>query len=182
MSKMYQTCRELAADKTSEFWIDGQPRRTGALHRIAYWAGRDGMRSRWARGTMGEEAWRAGRDDRIAEQAGAADACKSEASRDLFCIWASKELADIAVELYPEQPTSEGDSWYKKGIEFSAQFVLDLGGMDLDRLMTIKDEATGEEVSATSAILDIADRMPDGPDKRAMYNIADVMARISGLA
>ena len=64
MQKMYEVCRHLAADQLGEFWLNGKPR-TGALHRSAYWKGRQGLPCLlWPRNSLAYAAWAAGRDDR----------------------------------------------------------------------------------------------------------------------
>lgn len=62
MARIYDGCRRLAADRTSEFWYEGRPRR-GAAHRAAYWNGRGGQPNRYIRGSACHAAWAAGQDD-----------------------------------------------------------------------------------------------------------------------
>jgi hypothetical protein len=63
---IYVACRSGGADPASEFFLNGEPHRHGALHRIAYWAGRDGKPAgpSWGKATMTYACWVAGRDDR----------------------------------------------------------------------------------------------------------------------
>lgn len=60
--KMYETCRALAADTNSTFYVDGRPHR-GASHRAAYWNGRAGKPSSMPRNSLGYACWKAGKDD-----------------------------------------------------------------------------------------------------------------------
>jgi hypothetical protein len=63
MQEIYETCRRLAADQTSEFYHAGSPR-SGAAHRNAYWNGRRGMAATlFPRGSLSYACWRAGADD-----------------------------------------------------------------------------------------------------------------------
>lgn len=63
MQTMYETCRRLAADLTSEFYHQGKPH-SGAAHRNAYWNGRRGMGpTLFPRGSLSYACWRAGADD-----------------------------------------------------------------------------------------------------------------------
>src|SRR4051812_27852156 len=60
---IYETCRRLAADPTSEFYHAGEPR-SGAAHRNAYWNGRRGLPpTLFPRGSLSYACWRAGADD-----------------------------------------------------------------------------------------------------------------------
>lgn len=76
MRGIYDGCRSQARDNWSDFFQakttaglnpmgPNAPRR-GAGHRCAYWDGRMGRMSMYARaqGTLGYAAWRAGHDDR----------------------------------------------------------------------------------------------------------------------
>lgn len=60
--EIYETCRRLAADVTSEFYVQGKPR-SGAAHRNAYWNGRKGQPYASHRSSLAYAAWAAGRDD-----------------------------------------------------------------------------------------------------------------------
>jgi len=63
MQEIYETCRRLAADPTSEFYHHGKPR-SGAAHRNAYWNGRRGIAATlFTRGSPSYACWRAGADD-----------------------------------------------------------------------------------------------------------------------
>jgi hypothetical protein len=63
MQTVYETCRRLATDLTSEFYVNGQPR-SGAAHRNAYWNGRKGLPpTLYPRGSLSYACWRAGADD-----------------------------------------------------------------------------------------------------------------------
>ena len=63
MQQVYETCRRLAADPTSEFYYNGLPR-SGAGHRNAYWNGRRGAPPKlYLRGSLSYACWRAGADD-----------------------------------------------------------------------------------------------------------------------
>lgn len=64
MQDLYEGCRRLAADKSSEFYHAGAPR-SGAAHRNAYWNGRRGLPAAplFGRGTLAYACWRAGADD-----------------------------------------------------------------------------------------------------------------------
>jgi hypothetical protein len=65
MQEMYETCRRLAADKTSTFWNADGTRHRGASHRNYYWHGLDGVRPvGLVQDTLGYACWRAGMDDR----------------------------------------------------------------------------------------------------------------------
>jgi len=65
---LYDTCRRLSADTSSEFYWKGQPRR-GATHRAAYWSGRAGMPPPpgCGRESLTWACYRAGQDDRKAD-------------------------------------------------------------------------------------------------------------------
>lgn len=59
----YRSCRTLAANCKSSFWLSGLPHR-GAGHRAAYWDGRSGVRTTMRRAkTIQDAAYRAGQDD-----------------------------------------------------------------------------------------------------------------------
>ena len=62
---MYEVCRRLGADRTSEFWVQpaGTVPRRGAGHRNAYWNGYNGEPSRYLRTSLNYAAWAAGRDN-----------------------------------------------------------------------------------------------------------------------
>ena len=63
---VYETCRRLAADPTSEFYHQGKPR-SGAGHRNAYWNGRRGLPAKlFPRDSLSYACWRAGADDYVA--------------------------------------------------------------------------------------------------------------------
>lgn len=62
LQRIYDLCRSMAADTTSEFYIEGRPRR-GAGHRAAYWNGRAGKPSSWPTNSLAHAAWAAGQDD-----------------------------------------------------------------------------------------------------------------------
>lgn len=65
MQDLYETCRRLGADTTSELYYNGVPRR-GAAHRVAYWKGRAGeIQPRYiGRSSLSYACFKAGRDDR----------------------------------------------------------------------------------------------------------------------
>lgn len=63
LQRMYDACRELSHDTSSELYYNGKPRR-GAGHRNAYWDGRSGTPNhKYERGTFAYVCWAAGKDD-----------------------------------------------------------------------------------------------------------------------
>jgi len=62
LQKCYALARQFGADRTSTFYLEGQPRR-GAGHRAAYWNGRSGQQNTYRRTSMAYAFWAAGRDD-----------------------------------------------------------------------------------------------------------------------
>lgn len=69
MQEMYETCRRMAADKTSTFYNADGTRHTGAAHRNYYWRGLDDIRPvTLAKNTLAYACWRAGMDDRTKKQ------------------------------------------------------------------------------------------------------------------
>jgi hypothetical protein len=66
MQRLYDDCRRLGVDVTSEFYYGGVPRR-GAAHRVAYWKGRAGEpRPKYiGRDSLSYAAFKAGRDERV---------------------------------------------------------------------------------------------------------------------
>jgi hypothetical protein len=63
MQDIYEACRRLAADPSSEFYHRGAPR-SGAAHRNAYWHGRRGSApTLFIPGSLAYACWRAGADD-----------------------------------------------------------------------------------------------------------------------
>lgn len=65
MQRHYDLCRQFGADPTSEFYIDGKPRTGGAVHREAYWKGRNGIpQMLWPRNSIAYACYMAGKDDR----------------------------------------------------------------------------------------------------------------------
>lgn len=69
MKSLYETCRRLGADTTSELYYKGLPRR-GASHRVAYWVGRAGedKPNYIGRNSLSYACFKAGRDDRKADE------------------------------------------------------------------------------------------------------------------
>ena len=68
MQAIYEACRRMGADNFSEFYYSAKamgPRwpRRGAGHRNAYWNGRQGKPTSWARNSLAHAAWAAGQDD-----------------------------------------------------------------------------------------------------------------------
>ena len=62
MQTMFDACLADGADRTSEFFIDGKPRR-GAGHRNAYWNGFNGVRLTYSPNTLAFACFMAGREN-----------------------------------------------------------------------------------------------------------------------
>lgn len=69
MQATYEDCRRRGANRNSDFYLADGSRHTGALLRIRYWQGRDGVTPiGMARNTPAYACWRAGMDDRATEK------------------------------------------------------------------------------------------------------------------
>ena len=64
----YDSIRKLAADRSSEFWYNGEPHR-GAGHRCSYWDGRSCLKRHARARTFSDVAYQAGLDDAKAKGA-----------------------------------------------------------------------------------------------------------------
>lgn len=65
LQAVYEAMRQAGADRNSELYLADGSRHTGAINRLRYWQGRDGITPvGMQEGTPAYACWRAGMDDR----------------------------------------------------------------------------------------------------------------------